>query len=471
MKKKSKELREKRSALFTTVKSLTDAEPRTAEQEKSLQDGIAELKKLGDEIAKCEALENGLEFLDGLGKEIEASGQRKTELEIKQKPADHAEAKIPAAAKRFHCKHLRGQDAGLRAFRMGNFFAASLYGSRKAVSFCRDNGIPLEKEERTNMIEGTNYLGGYLVPEEFETEIIDLRLQYGAFRRLSKVVPMGRETKSIPRRVSGLTAYPVGEGGTITVSSKVWDNVGLVAKKWGCLSVVSNELEEDAVVNLGDDLSGEMALAFATAEDEAGFNGDGTSAYHGMTGVLAKIKGLSATIANIAGLYVGTGNLYSELTLADFEAVVGKLPKYASGPNACWLASNVFYWTVMERLALAAGGVTQREVMDGPGRGRVMFLGYPVEIVESMPKAEANSQVCALLGDLALASKFGDRSGMTLAVSTEAYVDSQSLFEKDLMAIRATERFDIVVHDVGNANATAASRVPGPIVGLITAAS
>ena len=32
--------------------------------------------------------------------------------------------------------------------------------------------------------------------------------------------------------------------------------------------------------------------------------------------------------------------------------------------------------------------------------------------------------------------------------------------------IRGTERFDIVVHDVGNDSGT-----PGPIVGLITAAS
>ena len=46
-----------------------------------------------------------------------------------------------------------------------------------------------------------------------------------------------------------------------------------------------------------------------------------------------------------------------------------------------------------------------------------------------------------------------------------------SAFEQDEIVIRGTERFDVVVHDVGNQSATAASRVPGPIVGLITAAS
>jgi hypothetical protein len=44
-------------------------------------------------------------------------------------------------------------------------------------------------------------------------------------------------------------------------------------------------------------------------------------------------------------------------------------------------------------------------------------------------------------------------------------------FEEDLMAIKGTERFDINVHDVGNASSSAGARKAGPIVGLITAAS
>jgi hypothetical protein len=39
------------------------------------------------------------------------------------------------------------------------------------------------------------------------------------------------------------------------------------------------------------------------------------------------------------------------------------------------------------------------------------------------------------------------------------------------LTLRGTQRYDINVHDVGNASATASLRQPGPIVGLITAAS
>jgi len=76
-----------------------------------------------------------------------------------------------------------------------------------------------------------------------------------------------------------------------------------------------------------------------------------------------------------------------------------------------------------------------------------------------MPTAEANSQVCALLGDFTLGASFGDRRQTTIAMS------EHSSFSADVTDIRGTERFDIVVHDVGN------SSTAGPIVGLQTAAS
>jgi HK97 family phage major capsid protein len=93
------------------------------------------------------------------------------------------------------------------------------------------------------------------------------------------------------------------------------------------------------------------------------------------------------------------------------------------------------------------------------------FLGYPVQFAQVLPKAEANSQVCALLGDLALASKFGDRR------QTTVFLDPYSKTATDQLQIRGTQRIDINVHDVGNASATASARQAGPVVGLITAAS
>jgi HK97 family phage major capsid protein len=122
----------------------------------------------------------------------------------------------------------------------------------------------------------------------------------------------------------------------------------------------------------------------------------------------------------------------------------------------------------MQRLQYAAGGNSKDDLGSGTG---AMFLGYPVRFIQSMPKTDAVSQIACYLGDLSMASMYGDRRQITMSFSDSAYVGSRSVFERDETAIRWTNRFDINVHDVGNQSGTAASRVPGPIVGLISAAS
>jgi HK97 family phage major capsid protein len=82
-----------------------------------------------------------------------------------------------------------------------------------------------------------------------------------------------------------------------------------------------------------------------------------------------------------------------------------------------------------------------------------------------MPVVEANSQLCCYVGDLSLAAAFGDRRDVSIAVS------DQYVFNKDQLAIRGTERFDVNVHDIGDYNATAASRTPGPLSVLLTASA
>jgi HK97 family phage major capsid protein len=206
-----------------------------------------------------------------------------------------------------------------------------------------------------------------------------------------------------------------------------------------------------------------MAYGFAKKEDECGFVGDGTQTYHNIVGVTRALTALSGTIANIAGLVVAAGNLFSEFTLADHESVVARLPQYADTMNAAWYCHRTYYFETMMRLALAAGGTTAAEVISGTREFR--FLGYPVRITQTMPKTDANSQVACLLGDLRMAAALGDRRENRIAMS------EHSDFANDLLAVRGTTRLDINVHDVGNASATAADREAGPMVGLISAAS
>jgi HK97 family phage major capsid protein len=276
---------------------------------------------------------------------------------------------------------------------------------------------------------------------------------------------MASDTRSDPRRINGVTAYFVGESQAPSQSDKTWDRVRLTAKKLMVLTKYSNELNEDAVLNIGDDLAGEIAYAFALKEDQCGFTGDGTSTYGGIVGVAPALKNVDPTVANVAGLVVATGTgygtSYNSVTLADFNKVVATLPEYADVPGETkWYCSKFFWGSVMQRLAVAAGGNRVAEVIDTPHQKS--FLGYPVAISQVMPKVSAINQVVCLLANLRLGARLGDRRMTTIQMSEHAL----NAFEQDEVVIRGTERFDIVVHDVGNNSGTA-----GPIVGLITGAS
>jgi HK97 family phage major capsid protein len=333
---------------------------------------------------------------------------------------------------------------------------------RDALKFCEEHGIPTIKA----LNEGVNEQGGSLVPQEFDAVLIRLIERYGVFRQFTRISPMASDLKSVPRRTGGVTANWVGEGKTITASNPTFDNIQLVAKKLAALTVMSSEITEDSAINIADELAFEIGYAFALAEDQAGFLGDGSPTYGNIWGITQKLKLLDTTIANIAGLRVASGNLFSEFVLDDFIQTVALLPQYADTQAAGWFCNRSFYYGTMQKLELTVpGGVEAREVSAGDRRARPLFLGYPVNFTQVMPRADANSQIPVLLGDLAMASVMGDRRARTL------FTDPYSLSNSDQIQVRGTERIDIDFFDTGNASATAALRQAGSIVGLISAAS
>jgi HK97 family phage major capsid protein len=392
---------------------------------------------------------------------------------------------LPAQAMKYRGKSFKkanGSPDPESAYKAGMWLAATLKGDAAAIRFCKDFGLPLVRDtgdtkssggEYKVGIENVNASGGFLVPDILDNAIIDLREKFGVFEPNAKRSVMTSDVKRVPRRTGGLTAYYVGEDATITDSTKGWDSVTLVAKKLACLAKYSSELNEDAIIDIGNDLAQEIAYAFAAAQDDAGFNGDGTSTYGGIVGLSAKFLALSGTIANIAGLVVATGTgyatNYNSVVLSDLNSVKGKLPKYARDNDAAWYCNQFFYDSVMEKLLVAAGGVTVAQIQMGSSQGvygdEPRFLGFPVRTVQKMSANSAVNQIACYFGSLSLAAIYGDRRQNTIAMSEHAG------FAQDELQIRGTTRFDINVHDLGNASATASARVPGPLVGLITASS
>jgi HK97 family phage major capsid protein len=387
--------------------------------------------KMEDDKEEDKAAKSAVALVADLVKKQAAEGRRRVAA---------ATPVVTAPALQGNLKHLKDAET---AHGLGQFFLGSM-GNKSAQQWVSDRyGAKAHGEVN-------NSLGGFLVPDELEQAIIDLRAQFGKFRANTRVLNMSRDTLLINRIAGGLTASFVGEGSSISETDASFDQVSLVARKAATLTKYSRELAEDSVVNLGDFLAGEVARAFANAEDEAGFNGDGTSGNGG-------IVGLKNAVGS-AGQKTGSGNAYSELTLADLTGTVGLAPEFVfSQGTPKWYMSTQFYHTVVLDLLADAGGNTNLTLAGGVAVPSL--FGYEVVLTDVMPKTEANSQICAYFGALELGATMGDRRPTEIAVSEDRF------FEADQIGVRGTTRFDINCHDVGD------SSTAGAIVALKTASS
>lgn len=350
--------------------------------------------------------------------------------------APKAKFTVPATAR----QSVKGFKTQEDAYASGQFVLANLFNNAKAKQFCADNGI------RNAMSTGDNTLGGFLVPEPMEAAIVELREQYGVARQNSRVWPMSDSVTIVPKLAGEVTGYYVGEGSSITASDLTVQQIKLDAKKLAAMVVVSSELNEDAVISVAEMVSRSVAYTMAVKEDEALFLGDGTSTYGGIVGLAGALAAGSLVTAT-------SNQTFSALTFANFESVVGACKMY-SGIQPKWYISNAGWAASMQRLANAAGGVTMSEIAGGMSRS---FLGYPVvisQVLNSALTGTTGTRAC-YFGDLSMGSYLGTRRGISIAL------DSSRYFELDQVAIKATQRFDINVHDRGTASAS------GGIIGLV----
>ncbi len=438
------ELREALGKIRDELKAILD---KADEEKRELTED--EVKRFDELVVQDEAINKDIERREKLGKLEDAANKTKTKRVDPGQPGDGNTD--PTISHTFRYRKLRafkGEKAEERAYRAGMWIRGQLFGDERASRWCEDHGIELRV-----MTTAVNTLGGFIVPDEFSQAIIDLREEYGVFRRETRVVPMGSDTMNIPRRDGGLTAYFVGESDSITESDKTWGNVNLTAKKLAVLTRMSSDLAEDAIIDLADDLASEIAYAFAQKEDDCGFNGDGSSSFGGIVGVRTKI--IDGNYGAGAVNATTNTNTFAEIIAADLANMMAALPKYALR-NAKFYISQPGFSLVFERLTQAAGGNTIQTLA---GAVTQRYLGYEVVVTQSMPTSTGDlvSTAMILFGDLSLAAKFGSRRDVRIKTSEDRYI------EFDQIAVQGTERFDINVHDLGDGTNG------GPVVALIGA--
>ena len=408
-------------------------------------------KELGELMTRATELGGKIEFEKAV--QASAANLRQKVAVSSCVPAAPAESRVDIRA--VSAPKPRYFDTHENAFRCGKFIQAKFLGNEEARRWCAEHGV-----ESRVMVEATNSSGGFTMVDEFSTNLIRLVETYGVAARVLQREAMSTDTKLVPKRLTGVTAYWLGENTEITTSDPSGSMVQLVAKKLGVGTKVSNEVLNDAnAVNVADWLLQEFATAVAYAQDAAAFNGDGTSTYGGIWGVVQKLGN-----ASYAGSVVSASSTKTAVTsfaLSDYEAALAKVPRYVfERGNPAWYVHHAVYHQSMQVLAASAGGNTVDTINNGLGL-QYRFLGLPVVPVLTMDSTTSTDagKIKVLVGDLGLSSIMGVRQDFALRMTTERFI------ELDLAAWYGVGRMDIVHHSLGDAT------TPGPVVALKTAAS
>lgn len=123
--------------------------------------------------------------------------------------------------------------------------------------------------------EGIDVDGGYLVPEEYDSRLIESLEEENIFRKLGTTISTSGERK-INIAGSKPAAAWIDEGGALTWGDAKFDQINLDAHKLHVAVKVTEELLYDNAFGLENYLLRQFSKALANAEEDAFLNGNGT---------------------------------------------------------------------------------------------------------------------------------------------------------------------------------------------------
>ncbi|UOZ10537.1 phage major capsid protein [Amycolatopsis sp. WQ 127309] len=252
--------------------------------------------------------------------------------------------------------------------------------------------------------------GGFLVPEEFRSELLRMSLTTSVVRPRARVIPMASATLRFPKidetsRVSsvfgGVVVYRTEEGAELAESAATFGSIKLEATKQTALAHVTNELVRDWGA-FGVFINEIFPEALAWYEDLDFLSANGVGAPLG-----ALNSGNQAIISVAAEAGQATASIVWENILRMYCRM---LP--SSIARAVWVASpDVFVELATMALAVGTGG-SAVWLTNGQDAPVLTLLGRPVIMDEKAPAALGTQ------GDLSFVDfgmyLIGDRQQMTV---------------------------------------------------------
>ncbi|MEM1344344.1 MAG: phage major capsid protein [Pseudomonadota bacterium] len=280
--------------------------------------------------------------------------------------------------------------------------------------------------------------GGFLVPEEFSNDIIELlRAKAVVFMAGPEVMPMNG-TMLLPKITTGANGQYIGENTNAPKEEQTFGQLRLTSKKLASLVPISNDLIRNSAASADRMVRDDMVAGLAVTADAALLRDQGT-------GAAPKGFRFWAPKGNITASN-GTNATQVEL---DIQQLVGGLqdnnipmirPAWFMAPR-----SHRFLYNLRD----ANGNLIYpelRQITDAAPMG--MLYGFPVFATTNIPTNLNGNQSEIYLVDMAQVV-IGEETGVEIMVSdTAAYHDGTGVvaaFSQDQTVIRAIMRHDMVL--------------------------
>lgn len=299
---------------------------------------------------------------------------------------------------------------------------------------------------RAGLDSSSDLYGGYLVPDLFLSEVNRWVEEYGIARRDMRYLPFSGagNSRTIPTLTTGITTYWVDEGEAKTVSRPAFGTVTQSLKTIAALSIMTEEIIEDAAIDIVSFVSQLMGEAIAQEEDEQFLAGD-TDAGDTWDGVIN---------------YTGVDTVAMDGTDRATDVTPEYLMELIDELTTAQRRGAKFYMhpTVLSKLrvyraaAVASGDGEGEYLVQQPTAGAPASIwGYPIVLADALPAvsdASDSDEPFMFFGNLSRTFIYGDKLGLKVKVLDQATVNDGSndinLAQHDMMGLRIHKRVGFI---------------------------
>ena len=381
------ELRQNRAGLYEQTKNFLDS--KRDENGQVPKSAMEQYDKMFEDIQNMSHQIDAMERQAKLDAEMSASAGAPPFMPVGDKASTPSKDARPTATDRY-------KDA----------FWASIRG--KALTLEVQNALSV----------GVNPDGGYLVPDEFDKNLVQALEENNIFRTLAHVIRTQSGSHLIPVANDTMTAMWLDEGQAIQETMTQFSQVQLGANKLGTAIRVSNELLNDSVFDIPSYIAERFGRVMGRTEEDSFINGTGVKQ---PTGILHATAG---------GVRSVTAASESSITLDEVIELKYKL-KAPYRKDAKWLCNEDIVYQLRTIKDRNDRYIWADSLKEGEPS---MLLGNPVETSAYMPTVAAGEDVLAF-GDFKY-YWIADRQSRTFKRLNELYAMN------DQVAFLTTQRVD-----------------------------